>query len=172
MHCFDILLCLINVTGGLDRKLYMECLAKCCNSNCVCYLSLFEIGMLVFMQMTYVKAQDAGCMSGAPDLYFWMMGQILIQYIGLAFVLSYFLRKLENFISAEEVSWFSVDFSLNALLVASWACPGVSGVLVDGSGRSSRPWDAQVEHPSGHSGDLRNGPLQEGCVRRHVRPFL
>ena len=52
--------------------------------------------MLVFMQVTYFTAQDNYCMSNAPDLYFWMMGQILVQYVGLAFVLCYFLRKLDD----------------------------------------------------------------------------
>ena len=73
-----------------------KCCKPICNGSCFCYLSVFEIGMLVFMQVTYFTAQDNYCMSNAPDLYFWMMGQILVQYVGLAFVLCYFLRKLDD----------------------------------------------------------------------------
>jgi heme/copper-type cytochrome/quinol oxidase subunit 2 len=32
-------------------------------------------------------------MTFAPDLYFWLMGQILLLYIGIAFILCYFFRK-------------------------------------------------------------------------------
>ena len=56
---------------------------------------MFEIAMLVLMQITYFTAQDNTCMSHSPDLYFWMMAMILFQYCGLAVLICYFFRKLD-----------------------------------------------------------------------------
>ena len=74
---------------GLETKV------PCCNANVVCFLTTAEIGMLIFMQITYFTAQDNSCMVNSPDLYFWLMFLILIQYVGLAVILCYFLRKLD-----------------------------------------------------------------------------
>ena len=50
--------------------------------------------MLVFMQIAYFNSQDDNCLYNAPNLYFFLMGQILTLYLGGAVVLCYFVRKV------------------------------------------------------------------------------
>ena len=84
LHGFNTIVSLINLTG-LEIKI--------CNSNLVCGLLLFEIGMLAFMQISYFQSMKAGCIEVAPSLYFWLMGQILAVYIGIGTIICYFLKK-------------------------------------------------------------------------------
>ena len=84
MHAVNTMLSLINLCG---------CETWCCSSNLVCGFAIFEIGMLVFMQITYFTAQNYYCLSSSPDLYFWMMAQILVLYAGIAVILCYFFRR-------------------------------------------------------------------------------
>ena len=64
MHTLNILVTFVNLCG-LETKIF--------NSNMVCGFSLFEIGILIFMQVTYFESQENKCMTAAPDLYFWLM---------------------------------------------------------------------------------------------------
>ena len=69
MHLINALICLFFLTG-------LE--TKCCTFNLACCLGMFEFGMLVVMQITYFTSQDQYCLSGAPDLYWTMMVNILV----------------------------------------------------------------------------------------------
>ena len=65
LHSLNILMSLINLCG-LETKI--------CNQNAVCCFMLFEIAVLVFMQVTYFNSQYNDCLRTAPDLYLWTMG--------------------------------------------------------------------------------------------------
>ena len=67
---------------------------KVYNANTACYVILFECVMLTYMQISYFKSQDFGCMSKASYLYFWLMLEILGLYIGSIVVVMYVFRKL------------------------------------------------------------------------------
>uniref|UniRef100_A0A7S3N4K5 Uncharacterized protein n=1 Tax=Strombidium inclinatum TaxID=197538 RepID=A0A7S3N4K5_9SPIT len=84
LHFMNSLMCLVNLCG-------ME--VKLCNSNMVCCFSIFELTMLVWMQVTYFRSQEYTCMVSAPKLYFWLMFQILCVYIGMGLVVCHFFRK-------------------------------------------------------------------------------
>ena len=89
MHIVNSVIGIINLT-----PLY-KCFWNLLPSTVALGLILYEIGMLMFMQFTYFEAQNASCMSTAPDLYFWMMAMIFIQYVALGVVLCYFVRKID-----------------------------------------------------------------------------
>ena len=89
MHIVNSIVGLINLTPLY--KIFWHLLP----STITVGIILYEIGMLIFMQITYFTAQDNSCMSTAPDLYFWMMAMIFIQYVALAVVLCYFVRKID-----------------------------------------------------------------------------
>ena len=69
LHIVNTLVCMLNLTGKE---------VSCCSSNILCGFGLYELGMLIFMQITYFTSQDNFCLTGSPDLYFWMMAQILV----------------------------------------------------------------------------------------------
>ena len=54
LHFVNSLMAMINLCG-LEMKL--------CNSNMVCCFSIFEMTMLVFMQVTYFRSQDDNCIT-------------------------------------------------------------------------------------------------------------
>lgn len=84
LHSSNIIMCLVNLCG-LETKI--------CNQNAVCCYMLFELAVLVFMQVSYFNSQYNDCFRIAPDLYLWTMGQILAVYMGLAIVICHFFRK-------------------------------------------------------------------------------
>ena len=84
LHCFNIVLALINLSG-LDEKVY--------TANSACYITLFEMVMLTWMQISYFKGQDNQCIK-VPDLYFLLMAEIPFLYLGIIAVLMYVFRKL------------------------------------------------------------------------------
>ena len=45
------------------------------------------------MQIVYFESQGERCMTIEPQLYFWLMGQILVFYMGFAVVICHFFRK-------------------------------------------------------------------------------
>ena len=47
----------------------------------------------MFMQFTYFEAQGNKCMTASPDLYFWLMFQILVIWVGFAVIVCHFFRK-------------------------------------------------------------------------------
>ena len=85
LHGINILMSLVNLCG-LETKI--------CNQNAVCCYVLFEMTILVFMQVSYFSAQYSNCItSTGAAFYWWTMGQILAVYIGLAVVICHFFRK-------------------------------------------------------------------------------
>ena len=84
LHFINIIMTLINLCG-LEVKI--------CNGNSICAFSIFEITVLVWMQVSYFKSQDSNCLTSAPDLYIWLMGQILVLYVGMSIVICHFFRK-------------------------------------------------------------------------------
>ena len=70
MHIVNSIVGLINLTPLY--KIFWHLLP----STITVGIILYEIGMLIFMQITYFTAQDNSCMSTAPDLYFWMMAMM------------------------------------------------------------------------------------------------
>ena len=54
---------------------------------------LMNMAMLVFMQVCYFMSQSYDCMTVAPKVYFWTMGQILMVYMGITVVICHFFRK-------------------------------------------------------------------------------
>ena len=84
MHAVNIMMCLINLCG-LETKL--------CNSNMVCCFLIFEIMMLVWIQVSYFNSQSGNCLTGSTTLYLWTMGQILAIYLGMGIIVCHFFRK-------------------------------------------------------------------------------
>ena len=84
LHGVNTFMGLLNLAG---------CETKCCNANMVCFFMIFELGSLLWMQVSYFMSQDRNCMQATPDLYFWLMGQILVVYCGLGIVICHFFRK-------------------------------------------------------------------------------
>ena len=84
LHFINILMTLINLCG-LEVKI--------CNGNAICAFSIFEITILCWMQVSYFKSQNSNCLTSATDLYVWLMGQILVLYMGMAIVVCHFFRK-------------------------------------------------------------------------------
>ena len=84
LHALNVIMSLVNLCG-VETKI--------CNQNMVCCIVLFEVTMLVLMQVTYFSSQYNNCLKTSPDLYFWTMGQILAFYMGLTVVICHFFRK-------------------------------------------------------------------------------
>ena len=100
LHSVNTLISLINLTG-LEIKI--------CNSNLVCGLLLFEIGMLAFMQISYFQSMKVNCIELVPSLYFWLMVQILAVYIGIGTIICYFLKKFCKDPAEEENAETDID---------------------------------------------------------------
>jgi hypothetical protein len=84
LHTLNLLITLVNLCG-YETKLF--------NCNMVCGISMFQISIFCFMQFVYFEAQDSKCMTAAPDLYFWLMFQILIIWVAAAIIVCHFFRK-------------------------------------------------------------------------------
>ena len=70
---------------GLEKKF--------CISYVLLAMILFDCVVLVWSQTTYFNSQSFNCNLEMPDVYFWLMGEILYFYCLTAFVLCYFFRK-------------------------------------------------------------------------------
>ena len=66
-----IALHMVNFMVGFINLIGKE--VACCNQNMVTCLSIFEVTILVWMQISYFRAQDDNCMTRAPLYYFWLM---------------------------------------------------------------------------------------------------
>ena len=84
LHFINIFMTLLNLCN---------CETKCCNMAMISIFLTFEILILVWMQVSYFYSQSRDCMTAAPDLYFWLCGQILVVYMGLAVIICHFFRK-------------------------------------------------------------------------------
>ena len=90
LHALNIFLVLLNLVG-LERKL--------CTQFSTTMLFITEIALLTYMQVMYFQSQRSsealpeGCLKEAPTLYFWLMGNILIFYLGFMVVVCYFFRR-------------------------------------------------------------------------------
>ena len=91
LHIVNSVEMFINLTG-LEKAL--------CSSFWVCLFMIFEVTILIYMQVTYFESQvenlalnKVSCHSVTPLLYFWLMGQILTFYIGIVVVVCYFFRQ-------------------------------------------------------------------------------
>ena len=80
-----MIVCLINL-AGLETKI--------CFSNLMCGFMLYEIGMLIYLQIAYFNSMMLNCLQLAPGLYMWSMLQILTLYVGFVILLCYFARKV------------------------------------------------------------------------------
>ena len=70
---------------GLEKKF--------CHGYILLAMILFDAVVLVWSQTTYFNSQSFNCNLEMPDVYFWLMGEILYFYCLTAFVLCYFFRK-------------------------------------------------------------------------------
>ena len=91
MHIFNFCEGLLNVTG-----LYK----KCCTGRMLCFFFIFEVVVLVFMQVMYF--QSSYCWDQTPLMYFWLMGQIMLFYIVVVVTICFFFRKFCSDPSVEE----------------------------------------------------------------------
>ncbi|TNV75970.1 hypothetical protein FGO68_gene7477 [Halteria grandinella] len=90
MHIVNSLETILNVTG-MEKKL--------CTGFWVCMFFIFEMTVIVYMQVVYFAAMPSDvnlakpdCTDLAPMLYYWMMFNILYLYLGGAIVICYFFR--------------------------------------------------------------------------------
>ena len=90
LHVLNTLAILLNLTR-LERKL--------CTGFSVTMFLITEISLVVYMQFMYFGSQSVtetnpnGCLYEAPTLYLWLMGNILIFYLGLIIIICYFFRR-------------------------------------------------------------------------------
>ena len=84
MHIVNSLETLLNLTG-LEKKL--------CGGMILCGFFIFEVTVLVYMQVIYFESMALECMSRSPLTYFWLMGQILVFYLVVVLVVFVFFRK-------------------------------------------------------------------------------
>ena len=66
---------------------------KLCSSKCIYGLFLGEIVVLIWMQIVYFKSQEYQCLTRAPEIYFWLMVQIICLYFAIMMCICYFMRK-------------------------------------------------------------------------------
>ena len=89
MHGANSIEALMNLTG-LERKL--------CSGFAACLFFIFESTIVIYMQVVYFGAMPNeaelfdGCINHAPKLFLWMMGNILLFYVGAVVVICYFFR--------------------------------------------------------------------------------
>ena len=89
LHGANSIETLMNLVG-LERKL--------CSGFAACIFLLFEATMVLYMHVVYFSAmpdeseQFDGCIVVAPKLFLWMMGNILLFYVGAVVVICYFFR--------------------------------------------------------------------------------
>lgn len=90
MHCVNSLETILNIFGW-EKKL--------CTGFGVSMFLIFETTVIIYMQVIYFNSMpvdtesDAdNCMLVTPYMYFWMMANILLFYIGSVVVICYFFR--------------------------------------------------------------------------------
>ena len=66
---------------------------KFCISYVLFGMFIFDGVVLVWSQTTYFQSQSYNCNIEMPDVYFWLMGQVLYVYCLTAFVICYFFAK-------------------------------------------------------------------------------
>ena len=84
MHIVNVVETLFNVTG-LEKKL--------CTGQLLCGFFVFEVTVLVYMQVSYFEAMAQNCLKYQPLMYFWLMAQVLVFYGIVVFLLCFFFRK-------------------------------------------------------------------------------
>ena len=82
MHIVNSIECLLNIT---------TCEKYLCSGMLLCIFFIFEVTILVYMQVEYFKGMQ--CINETKLMYFWLMGQILIFYVVVVFILCFFFRK-------------------------------------------------------------------------------
>ena len=84
LHTVNIVIGFINLIGKDDI----------CFSGLICGLALFELGVLIFMQIGYFEAMDKRCYAQeAKAKYYWVACQIIIFYMSFIVVICHFFRK-------------------------------------------------------------------------------
>ena len=89
MHLVNSVETVLNITG-FEKRL--------CTGFWVCMFFIFESVVIVYMQVVYFTAMpsditmEINCIDEAPMLYFWMMFNILLLYLGSVVVICYFFR--------------------------------------------------------------------------------
>lgn len=84
LHTCNIIVTLMNLCG-LETKV--------CNCNMVFGYGIFQMAIFLFMQFTYFESQANKCMYAAPTIYWWLMAQILLIWVGFAIIVCHFFRK-------------------------------------------------------------------------------
>eukprot|EP00347_Sterkiella_histriomuscorum_P007072 403350357 len=85
MHIVNAFETILNLVG-LEKKL--------CNNYMVCGFFIFEITVLVYMQVVYFEAMASSyCITRTALMYFWLMGQILVFYFVVVLTVCFFFRK-------------------------------------------------------------------------------
>ena len=85
LHVVNIVIALVNLSGNEE---------KICFGGLICGISLFELGVLIFMQIGYFEAMEARCyMQQSATKYYWIAGQIMILYMSFVVVICHFFRK-------------------------------------------------------------------------------
>ena len=70
---------------GLEKRI--------CITQVLLALMIFDGVVLIWAHATYFKSQSYDCNILMPDVYLWLMGEILFFYILTAFIVCYFFRK-------------------------------------------------------------------------------
>ena len=70
---------------GLEKML--------CHKYILLALLIFDLIVLIWSQTVYFNAQQYNCSIEMPDVYFFLMGEILYFYVLTAFVICYFFRR-------------------------------------------------------------------------------
>ena len=81
INCFETVLNL----GGLEKRF--------CSGMMLCGFFIFEITVLVYMQVIYFESMRLDCITITPLLYGWLMGQILVFYLVVVMTVCFFFRK-------------------------------------------------------------------------------
>lgn len=84
MHIVNTIETLLNFTG-LEKKL--------CSGTLMCAFFIFEVTVLIYMQVVYFEALQMDCIQYTPLLYFWLMSQILVFYGVVVLTVCFFFRK-------------------------------------------------------------------------------
>ena len=84
LHTFNIVIAFINLIGK----------DNICFGSLICGICLFELGVLIFMQIGYFEAMDAKCWEhSAKPKYYWLAIQILVCYMSFIVIICHFFRK-------------------------------------------------------------------------------
>jgi hypothetical protein len=70
---------------GLEKRL--------CSTPIFIVFVMFNVVILIWTQTTYFSSQKIGCNYHHPELYFWLMFEIMVFYILTAFIVCYFFRR-------------------------------------------------------------------------------